>query len=77
MEAFINEERTWEQLCDEVKKYHALSQEIPVSFDAKNLIGIFDIHCDELIRGLAARAMEVRDKFLEKMMHELHTLLKE
>lgn len=77
MDNFINEERTWEQLVEEVKKFHALSQEIPTGYDPKTLIGIFDIHCDELIKGLANRAMEVRDKFLEKMIHELHTLLKE
>ncbi|CAL8097411.1 unnamed protein product [Orchesella dallaii] len=77
MDNFIGEERTWEQLVEEVKKFHALSQDIPVAFDPKNLIGIFDVHCDELIKGLANRAMEVRDKFLEKMIHELHALLKE
>jgi hypothetical protein len=77
MEAFINEERTWEQLVEQVKKFHMLSQEIPTSFDPKTLIGIFDIHCDELIRDLATRAAELRDKFLEKMIHELHVQLKE
>jgi len=77
MEAFINEERTWEQLVEEVKKFHELSQEIPTSFNPKTLIGIFDIHCDELIKGLATRAAEIRDKLLEKMIHDLHVALKE
>lgn len=77
MEAFINEERTWNQIVEQVIHFHNLSQDMSTSFDPKTLIGIFDIHCDDLIRTLANRASELRDKFLDKMIHSLHVQLKE
>lgn len=64
-------------MVEEVKKFHTLSQDIPTGHDPKVLIGIFDVHCDELIKGLATRSADVRDKFLEKMIHDLHIQLKE
>jgi dynein heavy chain len=77
LDAYINEERTWDQLAAEVIKFHNLSQEIGTEFEPKTVIGIFDVHCDDLIKGLAQKAAEIRDKFLDRMIHDLHIQLKE
>lgn len=72
----MSEERTWEESISQVEKFHTLAQEIPSGHDQKTIIGIFDVHCDELISGLGNRAADMRDKLLEKMIHELHMMLK-
>lgn len=77
VEAFINQERTWDELAEQVEVFHNLSEEIPTSHDAKTQIGIFDVFCDELLKTLTHHAAEIRDKLLEKMIHELHGYLKE
>lgn len=72
IEAYLNEERNWDQLAEEVERFHQLSQEIPSEHEQKIVIGIFDVYCDELIQTLTSRASEVRDKLIDKMVHELH-----
>jgi len=76
IEAYLNEERNWDQLAEEVKKFHQLGQDIPSSHEQKIVIGIFDVYCDELIQTLTVRAADVRDKLIDKMVHGLHLALK-
>jgi hypothetical protein len=75
VEAFLRIERNWDELAVEVGRFHELTQEIPSSHEQKIVIGIFDVYCDELIQILSSRAAEVRDKFIDKMVHELHEAL--
>lgn len=76
LEAFINKERTWDELAQETKTFHQMAQDIQITHDSKVQVGIFDVFCDELVRSLSDRAINVRDKIIEKMIHELHGLLK-
>jgi dynein heavy chain len=50
-----------------VRKYNKLVDEISYRSRKVVRLGMFEVHCDELIRGLAKRAEAIANKLLARM----------
>ncbi|XP_041374659.1 dynein heavy chain 7, axonemal-like isoform X2 [Gigantopelta aegis] len=67
IDQFMSEEHTFDDYCKEVAKYHNLTEEITYNMQKVVRLGMFELHCDELIRSLAKRADNIRGKLLIRM----------
>ncbi|XP_033628553.1 dynein heavy chain 7, axonemal-like isoform X2 [Asterias rubens] len=73
VEAFMAEEHSFEEYAREVRKYNKLGDEISYNTrkdeDQRKVIrlGMFELHCDELIRALAKRAETLSGRLLARM----------
>ena len=68
VDKFLKQENnTFDAYCREVRKYHKLVDEI--SYKSRKVIrlGMFEVHCDELIKGLAKRADALCTRLLARM----------
>ena len=67
---FLLQGHSFERCMEEVKKYDRLVEE--VTYDCQKIlkVGMFEIHCDELIRAISKRAENIRSKLLQKMMKD-------
>ena len=67
VEKFLLEGHTFDEYAREVRKYHKLVDEI--SYKSRKVIrlGMFEVHCDDLIRALAKRADGLCSRMLAKM----------
>lgn len=65
---FLNEEHSFSEYEKQVKNYQRLVKEITYGLHKVARVGMFELHCDELIRTLAKRAENLLHKFLEKML---------
>ena len=70
VEAFLKDEHTFNQYEQELKKFQRLSKEILYNVHKVVRVGMFELHCDELIRSLAKRAENLMNKLLERMLHD-------
>ena len=67
IENFLKDNHNFDDYTREVKKYHRLVDEITYSSQKVIRLGMFEVHCDELIRGLARRADAICSKLLTRM----------
>ncbi|XP_076459412.1 dynein axonemal heavy chain 7-like [Babylonia areolata] len=71
VDQFISEDNhSFEEYCKEVVKYQRLVDEISYSSEKVLRLGMFEVHCDELIRSLAKRAESLRSKLMLKMCRD-------
>lgn len=67
VEQFLQEEHSFDDYAREVRKYHRLVDEISYNSAKVTRLGMFEVHCDELIRGLSKRADATCSKLLVRM----------
>ncbi|XP_030830748.1 dynein heavy chain 7, axonemal isoform X1 [Strongylocentrotus purpuratus] len=74
VDQFMQEEHTFEEYTKEVEKYHQLNEEIMFhtrkdGADQRKVVrlGMFELHCDELIRALSKRAESLMERLLARM----------
>ncbi|KAK7506434.1 hypothetical protein BaRGS_00002546, partial [Batillaria attramentaria] len=71
VDQFISETtHSFDEYCREVMKYQRLVEEISYNLDKVLRLGMFEVHCDELIRTLAKRADNLRNKLMVKMCRD-------
>lgn len=70
VEGFLKEEHSFNEYEREYKKYQKLVKEITYNSHKVVRVGMFELHCDELIRSLAKRAENLMNKLLERMLTE-------
>ncbi len=70
VELFLKEEHTFQEYEKEVRKFRKLADEIQYKTEKIARVGMFELHCDELIRALAKRAENCQNKLLERMMKD-------
>lgn len=70
VEALLKESRSFSEYEREYKKYNRLVKEITYNCQKVVRVGMFELHCDELIRSLAKRAESIANKLMDKMLHE-------
>ncbi len=67
VDLFLKEEHSFGDYEKEVKKYNRLIDEIQYKSRKIIRVGMFELHCDELIKTLSKRAENCMNKLLEKM----------
>ena len=67
MEKFLQEDKPFDEMKDQVIKYKELADEIVYNSRKVIRLGMFELHCDELIRSLSKRADSLCAKILIKM----------
>ncbi|CAH1790213.1 unnamed protein product [Owenia fusiformis] len=70
VEQFLQEDHTFNEYAKEVRKYHKLVDQIQYNSRKVIRLGMFEVHCDELIRGLAKRADTLCSRLLAKMSRD-------
>lgn len=73
VEQFLNGNRDFDDLSREVRKYQKLSDEITYKSVKVLRLGMFEVHCDELIRALAKKADQCCNKLLARMSKDHQT----
>ncbi|XP_028408947.1 dynein heavy chain 7, axonemal-like [Dendronephthya gigantea] len=76
VERFLLEGHDFDRFAVEVGKYAKLIDEITYNSQKIIQVGMFELHCDELIRGLAKRADSLRSKLLQRMIKDHQVLNK-
>jgi dynein heavy chain, axonemal len=70
IEKFMKDEHGFNEYEREVKKYQKLVRDITYNLNKVVRIGMFEVHCDELIRTLAKRAETILGKLLDRMLSD-------
>lgn len=70
VESFLKEEHNFNEFERELKKYQRLVKEILYNSHKVVRVGMFELHCEELIRSLSKRAENLVNKLLEKMLSQ-------
>lgn len=73
IEQFLREDHSFDEYIEKVKEYNDLVEEITYGCQKVAKIGMFELHCDELIRALSKRAESQRMKLLTKMLQDHQT----
>ncbi|CAH8446304.1 unnamed protein product [Heterobilharzia americana] len=61
---------SFEELTRELLKYHRLVKKIQYESRRKIRLGLFEIHCDELIHSLTKRAENIADRILDRILED-------
>ncbi len=70
MEQFLNEEHSFNDYVQEVRKFKGKIDEITYNLEKIVRRGMFEIHCHELIRSLAKRAEVCMTRLLDRMVKD-------
>lgn len=71
--SFVQEGPTFEDLARELTKYTRLSKRIQYESRRTIKLGLFEIHCDDLIRALAKRVEGIVDRLLDRILEDHRT----
>ncbi|XP_075385072.1 dynein axonemal heavy chain 7 [Tenrec ecaudatus] len=70
VDAFLAENQSYEKIIAEIRKYQKLMEEIQYTSRKTIRLGMFEIHCEELIRALVKRADVICGKLIAKMFKD-------
>ncbi|KAG8124794.1 hypothetical protein E2320_020258, partial [Naja naja] len=70
IDQFLSEEHTFEEITAEVARYQSIRDDIQYHSRKCIRLGMFEVHCDELIRSLAKRADSICSKIIGKMFKD-------
>ncbi|ETE66939.1 Dynein heavy chain 7, axonemal, partial [Ophiophagus hannah] len=70
IDQFLSEEHTFEEITAEVARYQSIRDDIQYHSRKCIRLGMFELHCDELIRSLAKRADSICSKIIGKMFKD-------
>ena len=70
VDQFLREEHSFNEYERELKKYQRLTKDITYNSHKVVRVGMFELHCDELIRSLAKRSENLMNKLLDRMLSE-------
>ncbi|XP_070789387.1 dynein axonemal heavy chain 7 [Pituophis catenifer annectens] len=70
IEQFLSEDHTFEEITAEVARYQSVRDDIQYHSRKCIRLGMFELHCDELIRSLAKRADSICSKIIGKMFKD-------
>nr|XP_008115484.1 PREDICTED: dynein heavy chain 7, axonemal [Anolis carolinensis] len=70
IDQFLSEEHTFEEITAQVAKYQSIRDEIQYNSRKCIRLGMFELHCDELIRSLTKRADGICSKIIAKMFKD-------
>ncbi|XP_051046156.1 dynein axonemal heavy chain 7 [Phodopus roborovskii] len=67
---FLSQSQSYERLIEEIRKYQKLIEEIQYTSRKTVRLGMFEMHCEELIRALVKRADVICGKLIAKMFRD-------
>ncbi|XP_072835621.2 dynein axonemal heavy chain 7 isoform X1 [Pogona vitticeps] len=70
IDQFLVEDHTFEEITAQVARYQSIRDEIQYTSRKCVRLGMFEVHCDELIRALAKRADAICSKIIAKMFKD-------
>ena len=70
IDSFLKEDHSFNEYEKDVKKYQKLVKEITFSSHKIVRVGMFELHCEELIGSLAKRASSLLNKLIDRMLNE-------
>lgn len=70
VEQFLKEEHSFNEYERELKKYQRLTKDINYNSQKIVRVGMFELHCDEIIRALVKRSENLMNKLLDRMLDE-------
>ena len=70
IETFLKEDHSFSEYEKEVKKYQKLVKEITYGSQKIARVGMFELHCEELIGSLSKRASALLNKLIDRMLNE-------
>lgn len=74
IDQFLSGEYTFEEMKAEIIKYQKLAKEIKCTSEKRLRLGLFELHCDDLISALGKRAENIREKVISKMLDDLQDI---
>ncbi|NP_001355646.1 dynein, axonemal, heavy chain 7B isoform X1 [Mus musculus] len=78
IDEFLFQSQNYERLIEEIRKYQKLEEEIQYTSRKAVRLGMFEMHCEELIKSLVKRADVICGKLIAKMFRdhqEVNTML--
>ncbi|KAM9486845.1 dynein axonemal heavy chain 7-like [Clarias gariepinus] len=76
VEQFLMKEHSYQELITEATRYQELADEIQYDYSKVVRIGMFELHCQELIRVLVNRAEGLREKLVAHLLKDHQTCSK-
>lgn len=70
VEAFLEEQHTFDEYAEELKKYKEKADQIQYTEWRVLRLGMFEVHCDDLIRALTKRTENLVERLLNKIVDD-------